>query len=164
MDISKINPQHNIQATDSIEDELKINIEEDELSEELESKRNKQDNNKSTTKKKRRFVQSRSVTAFYENHDPATMLRKSSDKAEHKHLEQLKEKIKQGFNKELSTFITESKQPKAATLLQKNTTTPSSINDPLIHDSEDALLTNTIAKKEKIKETTKQTMILKQPD
>ena len=77
MDISKINPQHNIQATDSIEDELKINIEEDELSEELESKRNKQDNNKSTTKKKRRFVQSRSVTAFYENHDPATMLRLS---------------------------------------------------------------------------------------
>ena len=35
-DISKINPQHNIQATDSIEDELKINIEEDELSEDVE--------------------------------------------------------------------------------------------------------------------------------
>ena len=164
MDISKINPQHNIQATESIEDELKINIEEDELSEELESKKNKQDNNKSTTKKKRRFVQSRSVTAFYENHNPTTMLRKSSDKAEHKHIEQLKEKIKQGFNKELSTFITESKQPKAATLLQKNTTTPSTINDPLIHDSENALLTNTIAKKEKIKETSKQAMILKHPE
>ena len=71
--------------------------------------------------KKRRQVDSRSVSSMYDNDDdPLSFLKKSHESLKTKQDTQLKEKIKQGFNKELSTFLAESKNPKAASLLQKN--------------------------------------------
>jgi hypothetical protein len=71
--------------------------------------------------KKRRQVDSRSVSSMYDNDDdPLSFLKKSHESLKTKQDTQLKEKIKQGFNKELSTFLAETKNPKAAALLQKN--------------------------------------------
>ncbi|MBH38388.1 hypothetical protein CL658_05085 [bacterium] len=166
MDISKLSPQHDINAPESLDDELEIDLDKDELSEDLKSneKKNKEKINQRT--KKHRHTDSRTLTAFYENHDTQSLLRSSSDKSEKSHLDKIKEKVKQGFNKELSTFIAESKQPKAATLLQKNTksTATTSHDETILEESKESALANETKNKQSIKEKAKQAFILKHPD
>ncbi len=166
MDISKLNPQQELNAANEIDDDLKIDFDKDELSEELKTKKD-QENAKNETKKKRRFVQSRSVAAFYENHDVQTLLKQSSNKSEKTQLDQLKEKVKQGFNKELNDFITEAKQPKAATLLQKNikpNTIKTQAEAPINEETETTTISQKEQTKETLRKTTKHAQILKQPE
>tara|TARA_B100000427_G_scaffold74662_1_gene60701 strand:- start:894 stop:2558 length:1665 start_codon:yes stop_codon:yes gene_type:complete len=155
MDISGINNQQDVNATDSVEEDFDIDLEKEESGEEIE--KNKK-NKLTKLKAKRHQVHSRSLANEFESDDIQAILNKKNSNTEKNELEKVKDRVKKGFNKELSNFIKETNHQKTMSLLQKNPD-----HDPLLNSEE-----SSEKSKKKTKELTsakaRQEYILKQPE